>query len=126
MNFNNNHDKNQTLLGASSILSSLLYTCANLFQGKSTRATYRLKTEGYEISNNSSKLNATINLIKQLNFNSVCLNTLIPSVPKLFWKSIFNIKTNSKSKNKNNSTQLTIIISKACFVLFCFDLSLAL
>lgn len=65
MNFNNNHDKNQTLLGASSILSSLLYTCANLFHVKSTRATYRLETEGYAILNSSSKLNAIINLIKQ-------------------------------------------------------------
>lgn len=65
MSFNNNHDKNQTLLGASSILSSILYTYANLFHAKSTRATYRLETEGYAVLNSSSKLNATINLIKQ-------------------------------------------------------------
>lgn len=62
MNFNNNHDKNQTLLGASSILSSLLYTCANLFQVKSTRATYRLKQKAmqYQIVLQNSMLLLTL------------------------------------------------------------------
>lgn len=76
INFNSSEDKKQTLMGIFWILSSLFYTCANVFHIRHGRAAYRFSTETYVISGNvSSNLNAIFNLNKlQASFWSVSIS----------------------------------------------------